>query len=156
MNESTSLLGRIMSKTGLWKGPAKKERRRSMRYKIDLPIRFRIFLPSSPSNSTPFLSARLYDISLHGLGLLTDNTGFDDLHMIDPHHLTSEKCHLEIEIPYDEKPLLLRGTAVWYIRHPTGLSYLYRVGIEFQGLSDATRRHLQTLINLYASATQVA
>jgi c-di-GMP-binding flagellar brake protein YcgR len=156
MDISTSLIGRIMSKTGLRRTDEKKERRRSKRHRIDLPVRFRLYLPSRPERSSPQLKAHLYDLSEHGLGLLTDAIAWEGLHMIDPDMQTSEKCILEVEVPFDNDPLRLRGHAVWYIRHPEGIPFVFRVGVEFVDLTPALRRNIRTLIDLYASAAEIA
>ncbi len=156
MNTSTGLLGKIMSKTGLFNPQLQKERRRSKRYQMDLPLRYNIFLPSHPEITTPVLSARLYDLSEHGLGLLTNTLECDSMHMVDPSPQTSEQCHLTIEIPYDEKPLSLAGKAVWYIQNPEGHSYLFRVGVNFLYLNSDIRKKIATFIELYLSANDGA
>ena len=155
MDMPASLLGRIMSKTGLRKTDEKKERRRSKRHRIDRPVQFRMYLPSRPEDTSPKLTGHLYDISEHGLGLLTDAISWEGLHMIDPDMQTSEKCVLEVEIPYDDEPLRLRGKAVWYIRHPEGIPYVFRVGVEFFDLTPALRKSLKTLVNLCATAAEM-
>jgi len=157
MDTSTSLLGRIMSKTGLWRASEKekKERRRSKRHRINRPVRFRMYLPSMPDHASPELSAQLYDISEHGMGLLTDAIEWKGLHMIDPNMQTSEKCILEVEIAYDDEPLRLRGKAVWYIRHPEGVPFTFRVGIEFLEVTPALKKNIQTLINLCVTAAEI-
>ena len=156
MNTSASLIGRIMSKTGFRKTTAKaKDRRRSKRHRIDRPVRFRMYLPSRPDAPSPQLPAHLYDISEHGLGLLTDSIEWEGLHMIDPNMQTSEKCILEIETPYDDEPLTLRGKAVWYIRHPEGIPFVFRVGVEFDKVTPELRKRINNLIDLHVTAAEI-
>jgi c-di-GMP-binding flagellar brake protein YcgR len=157
MDASTSFLGRIMSKTGLLRTSEKKDkdRRRSKRHRIDLPVRYRMYLPSRPENASPELKAQLYDISEHGLGLLTDAIQWEGLNMVDPDMQTSQKCIVEVEVPYDEEPLRLRGRAVWYIRHPEGIPFVFRVGVEFVGLTPELKNSVQNLINLYVAAAEI-
>ncbi len=155
MNTSASLIGRIMSKTGLRRTAEKKERRKSKRHRIDRPVQFRMHLPSRPEDLSPELPAQLYDISEHGLGLLTDSIEWEGLHMIDPNMQTSEKCILEVEIPYDDEPLRLRGKAVWYIRHPEGIPFVFRVGIEFDDVTPELRKNINNLINLHVTAAEI-
>jgi hypothetical protein len=156
MDTSGSLIGRLMSKTGLRRTAEKKNRRRSKRHRIDCPVRFRMHLPSRPEDPSPELPAQLYDISEHGLGLLTDSIEWEGLHMIDPHMQTSEKCILEVEIPYDDEPLVLRGKAVWYIRHPEGIPFIFRVGVEFDGATPEQMKRIRNLINLHVTAAEIA
>lgn len=158
MDASTSFLGRIMAKTGWLKSSEKKDkdRRRSKRHRIDLPVRYRMYLPSRVENASPQLKAQLYDISEHGLGLLTDAIQWEGLHMVDPDMQTSEKCIVEVEVPYDEEPLRLQGRAVWYIRHPEGIPFVFRVGVEFVGLNPVLRKNIQNLINLYVTAAEIS
>ena len=155
MNTSTSLIGRIMSKTGFRKTAEAKDRRRSKRHRIDRPVRVRMHLPSRPEDPSPELPAQLYDISEHGLGLLTDSIEWEGLHMIDPNMQTSEKCILEIELPYDDQPLKLRGKAVWYIRHPEGIPFVFRVGVEFDDATPELRKKIKNLINLHVTAAEI-
>lgn len=156
MNTSTSLIGRIMSKTGLRRTAEKKDQRRSKRHRIDRPVRFRMHLPSRPEAPSPDLPAQLYDISEHGLGLLTNSIEWEGLHMIDPNMQTSEKCILEIELPYGDEPLKLRGKAVWYIRHPEGIPFVFRVGVEFDNITPQLRKKVIDLINLHVAAAEIA
>lgn len=155
MNTSTSLIGRIMSKTGLRRTADKKELRRSKRHRIDRPVRFRMHLPSRPEDCSPEIQAQLYDISEHGMGLLTDSIESQGLHMIDPNMQTSEKCILEVEIPFDDEPLRLRGKAVWYIRHPEGIPFVFRVGVEFDDVTPEQRKSIKNLINLHVTASEI-
>ena len=155
MNTSASLIGRILSKTGLRRTAEKKERRKSKRHRIDRPVRFRMHLPSRPEDLSPELPAQLYDISEHGLGLLTDSIEWEGLHMIDPNMQTSEKCILEVEIPYDDEPLRLRGKAVWYIRHPEGIPFVFRVGIEFDDVTPDLWENINNLITLHVTAAEI-
>ena len=155
MDVSASLIGRIMSKTGLWKTSEAKDRRRSKRHRIDLPVQFRMYLPSCPEKTSPELKAQLYDLSEHGLGLLTDAIECDDLHLVDPNMQTSEKSILEVVVPYDDDPLRLLGKAMWYIRHPEGIPFVFRVGVEFVGHTPEIKHRIRTLINVYATAAGV-
>lgn len=155
MVTSPNLLERIMSKTGFRKTAEKKERRRSKRHRIDRPVRFRMYLPSQPGNPSPEIPAQLYDISEHGLGLLTDCIEWEGLHMIDPNMQTSEKSILEVEIPYDEEPLWLKGKAVWYIRHPEGIPFVFRVGVEFVEVTPEVRRNIRNVIDLHVTAAEI-
>ena len=111
-------------------------------------------LPSRPEAPSPELPAQLYDISEHGLGLLTDSIEWEDLHMIDPNMQTSEKCVLEIEVPHDDEAMTLRGKAVWYIRHPEGIPFVFRVGIEFDDITQDLKKKIRDLINLHVAATE--
>ena len=155
MNTSANLIERIMSKTGFRKTADKKERRRSRRHRINRPVRFHMYLPSRPEERSPALSAHLYDISEHGMGLLTDTIKWEALHMIDPNMQTSEKSILEVEIPFDDEPLRIQGKAVWYIRHPEGIPFVFRVGVEFVDLTPKMRENIKNLINLHVAAAEI-
>jgi len=93
MDTSKGLFKKIMSKTGLYNAQPQAERRRSKRYQIDMPLKYRIYLPSCPAIRTPLLTARIYDLSEHGIGLLTNILDRDGLHIVDPSHQTHEQCH---------------------------------------------------------------
>lgn len=111
---------------------AKTERRRSERHRLDLPVRFRLSLPSRPEDSrTPFFPARLYDISRHGVSFLTDTVEHQGLHFFHPTVPFSEQCTLEVELPGADQPLLLQGRVVWYDKAEPGSPCAFRAGIEW-------------------------
>ncbi len=97
----------------------RRERRRSVRSGLDLPVTYRIYLPSCPEIASSFLSARLYDVSQGGVALLTDAIHSHSLHMFHPTAVSDEQCLLEIRIPTGNQDLTLNGRVVWYDRIET-------------------------------------
>jgi c-di-GMP-binding flagellar brake protein YcgR len=114
---------------------------------LELPIEYRIYVPSRPEATSPFLSAQLCDLSESGMGLLTNVVQKGKLHIFHPDPATSEQCHLEIRIPDREQTLTLIGRAVWYDRNPEGNPYTFRLGIAFVDISAEDRRRIQSLIH---------
>lgn len=110
----------------------KTERRRSERYRLDLPVRFRLYLPSRPEDSrTTFFQARLYDVSRHGVSFLTDTVEHRGLHFFHPTFPFSEQCTVEVELPGADEPLLLQGRVVWYDKAESDSPCAFRAGVEW-------------------------
>jgi len=153
---ATGLLERILSKMGLFKPSVQEERRRSKRYRLNLPIRFRICHSSDPDQSSPFLNARMYDLSELGVGLLTTTLHHNGFHMMHPTREVAETCRLEIEIPHGVNQLKLYGKAVWYMPNPAGHPYAFRIGVQFIELTPDLNKGIQTLVHLYHADTGVS
>ncbi len=122
------------------------DRRRSKRFPLQLPIKYRIFLPSRPDASSAFLSARLHDLSQTGMRLMTDVVQNGPLHILHPDLAATEQARLEIEIPDGEQTLTLVGRVVWYDRNPEEHPYSFRVGVEFVDIGSEDQKRIQALI----------
>ncbi len=123
------------------------DRRRFKRHRLELPIKFRIYLPSRPDSSSTFLSAQIYDLSQSGMRLLTNVVQSGALHIFHPDPTTPEQSHLEIEIPDGDQTLTLTGRVVWYDRNTEDHPYSFRAGVEFLDIGPDDRKRIQSLIN---------
>ncbi|MEW6442444.1 MAG: PilZ domain-containing protein [bacterium] len=131
-----------------------KERRQSSRHRLDLPLRFRIYLPSRPDPGPPtFHTGRLYDISRHGISLLTNTVEHNGLHIFRPDVLAFEQCLLEIELPREGEPLLIKGRVVWYDKAPPGSPFAFRAGVAFLDLSTDLRKQVKTFLHQAGSSS---
>jgi c-di-GMP-binding flagellar brake protein YcgR len=155
MNTSIGILERIFVKTGFKKPSVAKDRRRSKRYRVDLPIKFRVYLRSRPEMTTDQISARLFDISEHGVGMLIKTLQFDTIHITKLDAQTSEECLLEIWIPFDPDPVVLKGKMVWYIQTPEHQPFVLRVGVSLMDQSPARTRKLKSFINICMHAGEM-
>ncbi len=124
-----------------------KERRRPRKKGFDLSIRFRLYLPSKPELTSSSFPAQLYDLSEHGMCLLTNDIQNDGLHILFPHIKFSEQCLMEIIFPDTPLPLTLQGKAIWYDRNNTEWPFIFRAGVQFMNLSRDLKKHIQSLIN---------
>ena len=131
------------------------DRRRFKRYQLELPVKFRIYLPSRPDVSSTFHSAQLHDISQSGMRFLTNVVQSGDLHIFHPDMTASEQSHLEIEVPDGEQTLTLTGKVVWYDRNTEEHPYSFRVGVEFVDTPSEDQERIQSLIKreLFTSPT---
>ncbi len=111
-----------------------KERRQTRKKDFDLAIQFRLFPPSKPESTSSSFSAQIYDLSEHGMCLLTNAIQSNGMHILFPYISTSEQCLLEIIIPNKKKPLTLQGKAIWYDRNTTEWPFAFRAGIQFMNL----------------------
>ena len=132
----------------------KRERRRSGRSGLDLPVTFRIYLPSCPEIASSFLSARLYGVSREGLALLTDAIHSHSLHMFHPTAISAEQCLLEIRIPNGDEDLTLHGRVVWYDRIDTEGPYIFQVGIKVLDHPKDLMKQIDTSVREHPSAPQ--
>jgi hypothetical protein len=113
---------------------------------LDLPIAFRIYLPSCPEVASSPLSGRLYDYSQQGLALLTNTIHCDSLHIFHPNTITSEQCLLEIRVPEGDQGVTLHGRVVWYDRIDDESPFLFRVGIRLLEVPRELRRQLESTL----------
>ena len=123
------------------------DRRRFKRHQLELPIKFRIYLPSRPDTSSTFLSAQLHDLSQSGMRLMTNIVQSGSLHIFHPDLTASEQSYLEIEVPDAEQTLTLIGRVVWYDQNTEEHPYSFRAGVEFVDIGSEDRKRIQSLIN---------
>jgi len=123
-----------------------RERRRTKRFRADLPARFRIVPPSHPADASPFQSAHVQDLSEGGVRILTDTVRVEGLHILHPLVATSEQCLLEIEIPHDDPPLTVRGKVVWYDRAGEDTPFSFQAGVQFVDLSPDRKQEIRSLL----------
>ena len=122
------------------------DRRRFKRHRLELPIKFRIYLPSRPDTSSTFLSAQLHDLSQTGMRLMTNIVQSGPLHIFHPDPTTPEQSHLEIEVPDGDQTLSHIGRVVWYDQNTEEHPYSFRAGVEFVDIGTEDRKRIQSLI----------
>jgi hypothetical protein len=123
---------------------------------LDLPVSFRIYLPSCPEIASSFLVARLHDISHEGLALLTSTIHSHSLHMFHPTATSAEQCLLEIRIPNGDRDLTLHGRVIWYDRIDTDGPFIFQVGIEVLDHPKDLRRQIELSIRDHSAGSQVS
>lgn len=151
MSASASAIENLLSKARSRKPSLQKDRRRAKRYRMDVPARFRIYLPSCPEHSSAHIAARVFDLSKMGIGLLTDTVECEGLHIMHPWPATSEQCLLEIKILAGQTPLTLQGKAAWYSQQEDKRPFGFRVGIELMDLTAEMKERIRELIDLKAN-----
>lgn len=155
MNTSPGILRKLFARTGFGKPSVQKDRRRSRRYRVELPIEFRVYMRSRPEVTTRFHPARLFDISEHGVGMLVQTIRFEGLHITRLDAKASEECLLEIRIPFDPEPLVLTGKMVWYIQTPEFHPYVLRVGVSLLDMGLDRKRRLLSFIGICMHAGEI-
>lgn len=128
-----------------------RERRQSRREGLDLPVHFRIYLPSSPDTASPLLPGQLQDFSHQGIALLTNSIHSDRLHVFHPMPTTSEQCLLEIRIPCRGEELTLHGKVIWYDRNTEENPFLFRVGIKLLDNAKELRKQIEASLREHVS-----
>ena len=151
MNTSASAIENLLSRSRSRQPSPQKNRRRARRYRMDLPVRFRIYLPSCPELSSAHIPGQIFDLSRMGIGLLTDTVESGGLHIMHPWPATSEQCLLEIQILYGQASLMLRGQAVWYSQQEDKKPFAFRVGIQLLDVNAEMKERIRALIDLKAS-----
>lgn len=132
----------------------KRERRQSRREGLNLPVQFRIYVPSCPEICSCFLPAQLHDCSQQGISLNTNAIHSDAFHIFHPTITTFEQCLMEIRIPNGGDGLILHGKAVWYDQNPESHPLLFRVGIRILDPIKDLRRQIEASIREQGSATE--
>ncbi len=123
-----------------------RERRRTKRYRADLPARFRIIPPSTPGDATPFESAQVQDLSEGGVRMLTNTVRVQGLHILQPTVTTSEQCILEIELPHGDPPLTVPGKVAWYDQAGEDSPFSFQAGVQFIDLSPEQKQEIRSLL----------
>jgi hypothetical protein len=123
---------------------------------MDVPARFRIYLPSQPELTSTYLTAQVFDLSKLGIGLVADSVECGGLHIMHPWPAASEQCVLEIKILCDENPLTLQGKAVWYSQQEDEEPFRFRIGIELVDLTAELREGIRDLIHLKTNTKDVS
>ena len=147
MNTSLSAIENLLAKSRAEKPSLQKDRRRAKRHRMDIPARFRIFLPSRPDHSSSDISARVVDMSRMGIGLLAETVESGGLHIMHPWTATSEQCHIEIQVLYGKNPLLLQGKAAWYTQLEDKKPFGFRIGIELLDPTVDSKERIRELID---------
>ena len=148
MNTAANAIGNLISKSRFRKPSLQMNRRRAKRYRMDMPARFRIHLPSHPELSTTYLTAQVFDLSKLGIGLLADSVECGGLHIMHPWPGASEQCQMEIKIQCGDAPLTLQGKAVWYSQQEDEQPFCFRIGVELMDLTPELRERIRDLIDL--------
>jgi len=155
MSAAASAIENLLSRSRSGNPSPQKDRRRAKRHRVDLPARFRIYLPSQPERSSPEISAQMIDLSRTGIGLLADSVENGGLHIMHPWPPTSEQCLLEIQVLYGKTPLTLQGKAAWYSQHEDEESFRFRIGIELLDLTAELQESIRELIDLKAGGKNI-
>ena len=109
----------------------RKDRRLSKRYPLQISIRFRIFLPSSPETASSWLSGEIRDISDSGIRFFTNTVRNKGLHFFHPDTVTNEQSQVEVEIATEQPPLTLLGQVIWYDRNTEDHPFSFQAGMKF-------------------------
>jgi hypothetical protein len=130
----------------------RRDRRQSGRNGLDLPVQFRIYLPSHPEIASALLPGQLHDYSHEGLALLTNAIHSNSLHAFHPIPTANEQCLLEIKVPSQGDDLTLHGRVVWYDRNEEENPFLFRVGIQLVDPTKDLRRQIENSIKEHISS----
>ena len=155
MNKPPGILERLLEKSGFRKPPAEKDRRRSKRYRVELPVEFRVYLRSRPEVSTEFHPGRLFDVSEHGIGMLVKTVRFDGLPGARFGAQVSEECLLEIRVPLEPEPLSLKGRMLWHIQTPEYHPYVLRVGVSLLEMGSEQKKRYLDFIDICVHACEI-
>lgn len=156
MDTNPSAIENLLAKSRSEKPAAHKDRRRAKRHRMDVPARFRIFLPSQPDFSSEDIPARVVDLSRMGIGLLAETVESRGLHIMHPWTATSEQCHIEIRILHGENPLLLQGKAAWYTQLEDKKPFGFRIGIELLDPTAESKERIREMIDSKALGKAVS
>jgi hypothetical protein len=155
MNAAANAISNLISKSRFRKPSLQINRRKAKRYRMDMPARFRIHLPSHPELSSTYLAAQVFDLSKLGIGLLADAVECGGLHVMHPWPGASEQCQLEIKILCGDAPLTVQGKAVWYSQQEDEPSFAFRIGIELVDLTPELSERIRDLIDLQKSTHDI-
>ena len=156
MNTATNAIENLLSKSRSENASPEKDRRRTKRHRMELPARFRIYLPSCPERASADIPAQIIDLSRTGIGLLADSVEDRGMHIMHPWPATSEQCLLEIKILWAETSLTLHGKAAWYSQHKEKKPFGFRIGVELVHVTAELKDSIRELIALKAGGKNVS
>lgn len=156
MSTAACAIENLLSRSRSGSPSPQKDLRRAKRHRVDVPARFRIYLPSQPEHSSTEIAAHVIDLSRMGIGLLADSVENGGLHIMHAWPATSEQCLLEIQVLCDRTPLTLQGKAAWYSQNEDKKPFRFRIGIELLDLSVELGERIRGLIDLKAGRKSIA
>jgi hypothetical protein len=122
------------------------ERRKHGRIPVNAAVKFRILDSRNPTISSRMLQGKVLDISAEGLCIGTYTVQIDGLHIFHPTSQHKNKLEIEVTLHPDLAPLRSLGEVRWYSRVEDGTGSIYRVGVNWDSLSQSDRQTLKDFL----------
>jgi hypothetical protein len=123
-----------------------RERRKESRISLNAVVKFRILDGKDPTICSRMLKGKVLDISEEGLCIGTNTVQIDGLHIFHPASQHQNKLEMEVTLHPDLAPLRTLGEVRWYSRVEDETGSIYKVGVNWESLSQSDRQTLKNFL----------
>jgi len=123
-----------------------RERRKESRISVNAAVNFRILDGKDPTICSRMLKGKVLDISAEGLCIGTNTVQIDGLHIFHPASQHQNKLEMEVTLHPDLAPLRTLGEVRWYRRVEDETGSIYKVGVNWESLSQSDRQTLKNFL----------
>jgi hypothetical protein len=123
-----------------------RDRRKHDRISSGATIKFRILDGKNPTIGSRVLRGKVLDISLEGLCIGTNTVQIDGLHIFYSTSQYKNRVEIEVELQPDVAPLRTVGEVRWYSRVEDKTGSMYRMGVNWESLSQSDRQNLKNFL----------
>jgi hypothetical protein len=123
-----------------------RERRKHGRISAGATVKFRIIDGRNPNISSRMLQGKVLDISAEGLCIGTNTVQIDGLHIFYSTSQHKNRVEIEVELHPDLAPLRTIGEVRWYSRVEDETGPMYRMGVNWESLSQNDRQTLKNFL----------
>jgi hypothetical protein len=123
-----------------------RERRKESRISLNAVVKFRILDGKDPTICSRMLKGKVLDISAEGLCIGTNTVQIDGLHIFHPASQHQNKLEMEVTLHPDLAPLRTLGEVRWYSRVEDETGSIYKVGVNWESLSQSDRQTLKNFL----------
>ena len=122
------------------------ERRKESRISLNAVVNFRILDGKDSTICSRMLKGKVLDISAEGLCIGTNTVQIDGLHIFHPASQHQNKLEIEVTLHPDLAPLRTLGEVRWYSRVEDETGSIYKVGVNWESLSQSDRQTLKNFL----------
>jgi hypothetical protein len=122
------------------------ERRKENRISVNAAVKFRILDGKDPTICSRMLKGKVLDISAEGFCIGTNTVQIDGLHIFHPASQHQNKLEMEVTLHPDLAPLRTLGEVRWYSRVEDETGSIYKVGVNWESLSQSDRQTLKNFL----------
>jgi len=122
------------------------DRRKESRISVNAAVNFRILDGKDPAICSRMLKGKVLDISAEGLCIGTNTVQIDGLHIFHPASQHQNKLEMEVTLHPNLSPLRTLGEVRWYSRVEDEPGSIYKVGVNWESLSESDRQTLKNFL----------
>ena len=123
-----------------------RERRKHDRISAGATVKFRILDGKNPTTCSRVLRGKVIDMSAEGLCIGTNTVQIDGLHIFYSTSQHKNRVEIEVELQPDAAPLRTVGEVIWYSRVEDGSGSIYKMGVNWESLSQSDRQNLKNFL----------
>lgn len=121
------------------KGRRRVERRKFLRLKSPLPVRFTLYNILGRRDASRKLGGMTSNVSLGGLCLETNVVFVDGSHVFSEAMGQEKRLRVEIDVPPESERMTALGRVMWYDLSSSGSPYRFRAGVYLTEMDDNSK-----------------